>query len=182
MNRSTLFLAAAAIAAGVTAAIIFPNKDPAATRITLACESRLDPADIDRYADAGIPVQKLLLRDGGLAPQLRTQYPTFLVGAWKNPDGGIVYPQKLDFGEVLDPKASCTEVALGNVKDAEVRPSPFRCACSTGSNCTVGGQPAIRGVTLAAGSFSGNGCEPKSCGPERAGELSATWPEECPQK
>lgn len=53
----------------------------------------------------------------------------------------------------------------------------FACACSTGSNCTVGGKAAPRGTTLQAGTWSGAGCRLKSC-VELYG--FASYPSECP--
>lgn len=58
-----------------------------------------------------------------------------------------------------------------------------QCACRQpdAGACTVGGQPATLGVTLAAGSWVGPGCRRKYCGPEVAGEQGGSWPVECPQ-
>lgn len=53
----------------------------------------------------------------------------------------------------------------------------LRCACSTGSNCTVGGSAAPLGRTLDPGTFSGAGCKAKPC-VERAG--TSSWVAGCP--
>lgn len=62
--------------------------------------------------------------------------------------------------------------------------TPFACACSTGSSCTVanpdGGAsrvPAPQGQTLSPG-WSGSGCAPKPC-VEMFGQESS-WPIACP--
>jgi hypothetical protein len=51
------------------------------------------------------------------------------------------------------------------------------CACSTGANCTVGGQPAKRGVTLNPGTFTGTGCFKKICSVLMGYD---SWPSVCP--
>lgn len=55
--------------------------------------------------------------------------------------------------------------------------APFACACSSGSACNVAGRRAPNGLTLAAGTWTGEGCVPKPC-VEWAGISS--WPSSCP--
>lgn len=166
-------------AAGV---IVFSGKDPAATRIALGCEVHITDDDIQDLKDAGFNLNILKRPDGG--SRNLTRHLTIVIGAWKNPDGGVVYPN-LAFGDLLDPHASCIETDNSALKlDAgEFRLlATFRCACTQGSQCLLlDGGAAVRGVTLSPGSFSGSGCIPKSCGPELAGEQGSTWPDECPE-
>lgn len=75
---------------------------------------------------------------------------------------------------------------------AEQSPADLGCACAASADCLAKGrkgklEPAPRGVTLAAGSWSGP-CVPKSCyeiGDVLAGgraRLGYSWPSECPLK
>ncbi len=57
---------------------------------------------------------------------------------------------------------------------------PFRCACSTGSNCNVGGSAAPLHQTLAPGTWSGPGCQVKPCFGRYDGASDYTWPSACP--
>lgn len=183
MTKSVFIGAAvAAFAVGGVVAIVYPGKDVAgATRVALVCEVRVSDADRTQYSKAGLDLPRVSLKDGGVS-LAASKYTTVVVGAWKNPDGGLVYP-KLDFGEVLDPGASCQETPLvaAGVDAGELKASTLRCACSSGALCTVGGKAAPMGVTLQPGAFLGLGCVGKSCGPELLGEQGATWPEGCPQ-
>lgn len=54
------------------------------------------------------------------------------------------------------------------------------CACrAAAGTCTVAGQPAKFGVTLAPGTFTGAGCVSKFCGPLMFGDPD--WPAGCPE-
>lgn len=188
MNRTVLLgggSLALALAAGVgVATIIFPDKEPNAARVALICEVRVSDADRASYEKDGVSLPKLGLLDGGSGSRTSERYTTVIVGAWKQPDGGYSYP-KLDFGEILDPGAACTETPLGpaRVDAGELKAGLLRCACSTGKLCTrLDLTPAPMGVTLRPGEWLGLGCVPKSCGPERFGETGATWPADCPDK
>ncbi len=57
---------------------------------------------------------------------------------------------------------------------------PFRCACSTGSNCTVGGSAAPTHQTLRPGTWTGAGCHVKPCFGRFEGGPDFTWPSDCP--
>ena len=54
------------------------------------------------------------------------------------------------------------------------------CACSKGPLCLVSGLPAIQGATLAAGTWAGADCVPKTCR-EVAGDQGFSWPDSCPR-
>lgn len=75
------------------------------------------------------------------------------------------------------PQQPICEVLLRRHDNAGV---PFRCACSTGSNCTVGGSAAPTHQTLAPGTWTGGGCQVKPCFGRFEGGPDFTWPSDCP--
>jgi hypothetical protein len=119
-------------------------------------------------------------------------YTTVKLTVRECPDGLVLPFTDADLAaygvEILDIAASCN--FKGDCKDSAVcnkggkafAAAAHECACrkATGT-CTAGGLPAPFGATLAAGTWSGAGCQPKPCGPELNGEQGRTWPPECPQ-
>lgn len=98
-------------------------------------------------------------------------------------DGGrSVITTRANLRGIVDDGVWCGATGTGATALAadSTAPSPFSCACSSGSNCTQtsDGGAALTGVTLPAGTFSGAGCVAKPC-VELFGVSS--WPAGCPQ-
>lgn len=74
-------------------------------------------------------------------------------------------------------EGSCTGQGCANLN---VEQPACACRRPDAGTCNVRGQPAVVGITLAPGTWTGAGCFRKYCGPELAGEND--WPEECPQR
>lgn len=96
-----------------------------------------------------------------------------------------VFNANLDvIGQEVEVRASpaypTCEIAIVRRDDA-LYSSVVKCACRVNSTCLVGGSAAPQGRTLSPGTWSGAGCQPKSCFARFDGiGVDGTWPANCP--
>lgn len=107
-------------------------------------------------------------------------------------DAGVVLDRRV-FGEsgfelVGEISDACrVRACAGKCGPAPILAAAHPCACARPDagpcvgNLLDGGQWPV-GVTIPPGRWSGPGCLPKPCGPERAGRQGASWPKECPER
>jgi hypothetical protein len=146
-------------------------------------------------ADAGLPACPERLATCSVRALVNGEpvYQTVKLTVRECPDGVVLPVTDADLAaygvELLDMSASCTfkgdckDSAVCNKGGKAIAAAAHECACRKASgSCTVAGQPAPFGATLAAGTWTGAGCQPKPCGPERNGEQGKSWPANCPER
>lgn len=158
-----------AVDAGLLA-ISEPARVRCLARVTDECRQAMSIAR--RYTT--VQARARIIRDAGVAelPVLALDLPM----AWRRCLRLVGTPEEAC--EVLE-EGACTDATVCPA-NAPPQLEQLQCACRGASGtCTVGGQPAVFGVTLAAGSWTGAGCVRKYCGPVVFGD-NDDWPATCP--